>query len=161
MLNQKLSVKLSAAARAYHELRASATGESQTLLESIMNDMHTLDAKSTGLITFISLVIAALTFALSLVNQHREWATAIKAGLIFFIAIFALAAWFSLRCLEMSGPPFTNISTNTEIHVQQAVTEIATRRYNYYVSLRITRIAFLMLVPFVIIWVGVVAWDIY
>jgi hypothetical protein len=161
MLNKKLSAKLCAAARSYHELRASATGESQTLLLSIMNDMHTLDAKSTGLITFISLIIAALTFALSLVDQHREWAHGIKAGLIFFIAIFALAAWFSLRCLEMSGPPFTQSCADTEIHVQQSFAEIATRRYNYFVSLRITRAAFILLVPFVITWVSIVAWDIY
>lgn len=161
MLNQKRSAELCAAARAYHELRASASGESQMLLLSVMNDMHALDAKSTGLITFISLAIAALTFALGLVDRHMEGAAFIKAGLIFFIAGFALAAWFSLRCLEMSGPPFTQNCEDTDLFVHQAFTEIATRRYNYFVSLRITRIAFMALIPFVIMWVGVLAWDVY
>ena len=140
----------------YHEFRSNLDADTKSFFESVYQDMHTLDAKSTGLITFITLALAALTFALSLVDQNLVHATLVKSGIICFIGIFSLAAWFSLRCLDITGPPFTKVPRNPEEHKQNAATEIAARRYNYFVSLKITRGAFLMLVPLVAIWLGLI-----
>jgi hypothetical protein len=157
MFGKKSSEVLSEAARAYHELRAARAGDAQRFYNSIVEDMHTLDAKSTGLITFISLVLASLTFALSLVDSRLEYAMFIKGGLLGFIGVFALAAWFNLRCLEMSGPPFTKDNNDAETQERHILCEVAVRRYNYFISLRITRSAFALLIPFVIVWLVLVA----
>ena len=105
----------------YHEFRSKLDADTKSFFESVYQDMHTLDAKSTGLITFITLVLAALTFALGLVDQKLEHVALIKAGIIGFIGIFSLAAWFSLRCLEITGPPFTSVPRNPEEHKQHRV----------------------------------------
>lgn len=152
---------LRGATSTYYELRALRAKQDERLFDYLLSDMHTLDAKSTGLITFISLALAALTFALSLVNETMEDAQIIKTGIISFIGIFSLAAWFSLRCLEISGPPFTKIHQDLETQKEQSITEIAVRRYNYYIALRITRYAFSILFVFVFIWIGVVIRNIY
>mgnify|MGYP006303078821 CR=1 FL=1 len=161
MFNRRKSKELCEAARAYHEFRAARNDADQAFYDSVLNDMHTLDEKSTGLITFISLVLAAITFALGLVDRTMEYAFFIRGGLIFFISVFALAAWFSLRCLEMTGPPFTITSQDPDIHAEAAIEEVAARRYNYFISLRLTRAAFTMLVPFVLVWIGLLAREIY
>lgn len=157
MLNLKPSDDLYEAARAFHELRAGRAGGDRNLYESILNDMHTLDAKSTGLITFISLVLAALIFALGLVDRSANYEIFIKGGIILFIAVFSLAAWFSLRCLEMSGPPFRDNSADPLTHEKEAIAEVVLRRYNYFLALRITRNAFTLLVPFIFVWIGLIA----
>jgi hypothetical protein len=161
MLNRKSAKELQDAARVYHEKRAARAGQDRALFDSILNDMHTLDAKSTGLITFISLVLAALTFALNLVDRSLEYSNLIKGGLIFFIAIFSVGAWFSLRCLEMTGPPFTKSTDDVASNEHEAIAEVAARRFNYFLSVRITRGAFTMLVPFVFAWVGLIVREIY
>ncbi len=161
MFNMPRSKDLYEAARLFHERRAARAGDDQILFDSIRSDMHTLDAKSTGLITFISLVLAALSFALNLVDRNMGYSTLIQGGLITFIVTFALAAWFSLRCLEMIGPPFTKAKDDQVANEQEAITEVAVRRFNYFVSLRITRAAFTMLVPFILAWIGLLARDLY
>jgi hypothetical protein len=161
MLNKIRSEDLYHAARLFHEQRPARAGDDQNLFDSIRSDMHTLDAKSTGLITFISLVLAALTFALNLVDRNMDYSTLIKGGLIAFIATFSLAAWFSLRCLEMTGPPFTKPAGDPMANEQEAIAEVAVRRFNYFLSLRITRGAFTMLVPFIFAWIGLLARELY
>lgn len=161
MFNMPRSKDLYDSARLFHEQRAARAGDDQILFDSIRSDMHTLDAKSTGLITFISLVLAALTFALNLVDRNLDYSTLIKGALIAFIATFALAAWFSLRCLEMIGPPFTKATGDPMANEQEAITEVAARRFNYFLSLRITRAAFTMLVPFVFAWIGLLSRELY
>lgn len=156
MLYGKSWNELYSSTRVYYEIRAARTGDDHTFLLRLLDDMHTLDAKSTGLITFISVALAALIFALSIVDATMEHATVIKTGLVCFMGIFALAAWFSLRCLEISGPPFTDVLSDVEAQKDQSITELAVRRYNYFVALRLTRYAFAFLVLFVLFWLGLV-----
>jgi hypothetical protein len=149
------------ATRNYYERRAARAVEDEKLFSHMLDDMHILDAKSSGLITFISLALAALTFALTLVDNSMEYARAIKATLICFIGIFSIAAWFSLRCLEITGPPFSEVCKDVETEKQLALAELAARRYNYFLALRVTRYAFSALSLLVCVWLGMVAQRFY
>lgn len=145
----------------YYELRALRAAEDERLFNYMLSDMHTLDAKSTGLITFISLALAALTFALSLVSESMEYAEFLRTGLIAFIGVFSVAAWFSLRCLEITGPPFTKIHQDIQTQKELSISELAVRRYNYFLALKITRYAFSVLFVFVFVWIGAVVRQTY
>jgi hypothetical protein len=147
--------------REYHEFRSMLGADTKSFFESVFEDMHALNAKSAGLITFITLVLAALTFALGLVDHRLEHRELIRVGIIGFIAIFFLAAWFCLRCLEITGPPATEVPRDPEEHIQIAINQLAARRYNYVLSLKITRGAFTMLVPFFIVWLALVVREFY
>jgi hypothetical protein len=147
--------------RRFHEIRVSSGGSLSTVPDSVINDMHTLDSKSSALLQFISVVLAALTFSIGLVNERLEFASYIKAGLIVFIAAFALAAWVNFRCLYAMGPPFNMNFKDAAGYEQEMITELTVRRASYFASLQITRIAFLLLVPFIAIWIGMVAREVF
>jgi len=143
--------------RKYHEIRVSVGGNLTTIADSVVNDMHTLDSKSSALLQFISVVLAALTFSLGLVNERLEFANFIKGGLIAFIGAFGLAVWVNFRCLQAMGPPFKMNFSDAESYEREMITELTIRRSRYFLSLRISRTAFLFLVPFISVWIGMVA----
>ncbi len=157
MVHLKLNRNTPELERKYHEIRVSTGGNMTTIADSVLSDMHTLDSKSSALLQFISVVLAALTFSLGLVNERLEFASFIKAGVIMFIGAFGLAAWVNFRCLQAMGPPFKMHFSDTAGYEQEMVAELAIRRARYFLSLRISRIAFLLLVPFISIWIGMVA----
>ena len=51
---------------------------------------------------------------------------------------------------------FTDVLSDVEAQKDQSITELAVRRYNYFVALRLTRYAFAFLVLFVLFWLGLV-----
>lgn len=60
--------------RNYHLLRISASQSINSITDSVLHDMGVLDSKSAALLQFISVVLAALTFALGLVDATAPYA---------------------------------------------------------------------------------------
>jgi hypothetical protein len=146
--------------RMYHEIRVSSGASFTTVADSILSDMHTLDSKSAALLQFISVVLVALTFSLGLVDQRLEYASYIKGSLILFIGLFAFAAGVNFRCLQFMGPPFNMSFEDASGYENGIIIELAIRRYRYFLSLHIARLAFFLLLLLVVIWVGMVAREI-
>ncbi len=138
--------------RAYHQIRIAASQSVQTIGDSVLYDMAVLDSKSAALLQFISVVLAALTFSLSLVDRSTPYAQFIRAGILLFMALFAFSAWVDLRCLKSMGPARLVHMQSTQEYEDVILTEISARREKYLLALRITETTFLLLLPFVIFW---------
>jgi hypothetical protein len=131
--------------RAFHNVRISSSESVKTIVDSVMHDMAVLDSKSAALLQFISVVLAALTFALGLVDESAPFSHVLRGGLFLFMGVFGVAAWIDLRCLRSLGP-------SRAYHVQPGaefdnvmLTEISQRRRMYQLALRITEITFTIL----------------
>jgi hypothetical protein len=139
--------------RAYHEMRISSSQNMRTVSDSVLYDMSALDSKSSALLQFISIVLVALTFALGFVDGTVAYAHWIRTGVFFFMICFAFAAWVDLRCLR-SISPARIVSLASEIEYEDVILqEVAQRREKYLVSLRITEATFILLIPFIILWI--------
>ena len=100
-------------------------------------------------------VLVALTFALGFVDGGADYAHWIRAGVFCFMASFALAAWVDLRCLRSMSPERV-ISLNTATDYENEILhEIAQRREKYVIALRITEATFILLIPFILLWITV------
>ena len=72
-------------------------GEQEKIPESIMTSMQNIDAKVTGLLTHVSMMIAALGLIAPVVADHR-----FEEGIIVVeIAVYLLLAVGCLRCLNL------------------------------------------------------------
>ncbi len=138
--------------RAFHKIRIASSGSVQTISDSVMHDMSALDSKSAALLQFISVVLAALTFSLGLVDGDAPHAHVIRGGIFTFMGIFGFAAWVDLRCLKSLGPARIIFLQSTDEFENVMLTEISERRDRYLLSLRITETAFIMLSVFVLLW---------
>jgi hypothetical protein len=139
--------------RAYHQMRISASQNVRTIGDSVLYDMGVLDSKSSALLQFISIVLVALTFALGLVDGSAPFAHWIRVGILFFLASFSLAAWIDLRCL-WSMSPTQVVSLASEAKYEEAILqEVGQRREKYVISLRITEATFVLLIPFILVWI--------
>jgi hypothetical protein len=136
--------------RAFHHVRIATSQSVQTIVDSVLHDMAVLDSKSSALLQFISVVLAALTFALGLVDDSAPFAHHVRAGIFAFMCIFGLAAWIDLRCLRSLGPsPRIQSSADFE---NEMLSEISRRRERYKLAMRITETTFSLLALFVIVW---------
>lgn len=139
--------------RAYHQMRIAVSQNTRTISDSVLYDMSALDSKSSALLQFISIVLVALTFALGIVDDRQAYAHWIRAGVFFFMTCFAFAAWIDLRCLRSISPArVVSLASETE-YEDVILQEVAQRREKYLVSLRITEATFIMLIPFIILWI--------
>ena len=86
--------------REFHNLRIASNSGLSTLGESILHDMGMLDGKSAALLTFISVVLAALTFGLTVVEGKTILAEIVRLGFYAFMAAFALGAAINIRCVH-------------------------------------------------------------
>ena len=68
--------------RNYHLLRISASQSINSITDSVLHDMGVLDSKSAALLQFISVVLAALTFALGLVDATAPYAHYIRVAIV-------------------------------------------------------------------------------
>ncbi|WP_363349597.1 hypothetical protein [Methylocystis echinoides] len=139
--------------RAFHKIRIASSGSAQTISDSVLHDMATLDSKSAALLQFISVVLAALTFSLGLVDGGAPYAHVIRAGVFAFMGVFGFAAWADLRCLKSIGPARLIYMQSAEEFENAMLTEISERRDKYLLSLRVTEIAFMLLALFILLWV--------
>jgi hypothetical protein len=136
----------------FHKLRVAANPGMNAITESVLHDMGILDSKSAALLTFISVVIAGLIFALGLVDPTAPHARFIRGGICAFLGIFAYSAWLDLRCLYALGP--SRIPPNADLEVLEKIYifEITTRRKRYSLALYIAESTFLALMPFAFLW---------
>lgn len=125
----------------------------RTIGDSVLYDMSVLDSKSAALLQFISIILVALTFALSFVDAAAAYAHWIRAGVFFFMACFAFAAWVDLRCLWSMSPTRVVLLSSEAEYEDVILQEIAQRREKYFISLRITEATFILLIPFIVLWV--------
>jgi len=138
--------------RGYHLLRISASQNINSITDSVLHDMAVLDSKSAALLQFISVVLAALTFALGLVDSSASYAHYIHAGILIFIAFFGSAAWIDLRCLYAMGTADFTTSESVAAYEATLMDEIAKRRQHYGRALHITQTSFVLLMPFLLAW---------
>ena len=139
--------------RNYHLLRISAIQSINSITDSVLHDMGVLDSKSAALLQFISVVLAALTFALGLVDLSAPYAHYVQAAIFIYIACFSTAAWIDLRCLYSMGARDFDVRGSVEDYEAALLTEIAKRRQNYEISLSLARNGFFLLMPFLLIWI--------
>lgn len=142
----------SAFERNYHQLRISASQNINSITDSVLHDMSVLDSKSAALLQFISVVLAALTFALGLVDATAVYAHYIRAGIILYIACFGSAAWIDLRCLYAMSTSNFVMRESVPDYEATLMSEIAKRRQNYERALHIAQTSFILLMPFLLLW---------
>ena len=106
-------------------------GEQEKIPESIMTSMQNIDAKVTGLLTHVSMMIAALGLVAPVVANHR-----FEEGIIVAeIAVYLLLAVGCLRCLNLFNLPRLHGKTGSldaELHH-----EILLRRELYIFCIRV------------------------
>lgn len=151
MYNRKI-VSVSEYERGYHLLRISASQNINSITDSVLHDMAVLDSKSAALLQFISVVLAALTFALGLVDSSAPYAHYVRAAILIFIAFFGSAAWIDLRCLYAMGVADFTMSESVAAYEATLMGEIAKRRQHYERALHITQTSFVLLMPFLLAW---------
>jgi len=138
--------------RTFHEVRIASSQSVTTIVDSILHDMAVLDSKSAALLQFISVVLAALTFGLGIVDQSAAFAHILRAGIFTFMVVFGLAAWIDLGCLRSMGPSRVIHLRSHDEFESEMLLEIATRREKYLLALRITEVTFSLLAAFVTLW---------
>lgn len=143
--------------RAFHKIRIASSQSVQTISDSVLHDMAVLDSKSAALLQFISVVLAALTFSLGLIDGAAPFAHVIRAGVFLFMAAFGLAAWIDLRCLRSMGPARMIYMQSTAEFENEMLTEISQRRDKYLLALRITETTFILLALFAVLWLVLAA----
>lgn len=139
--------------RAYHQMRIASSQNMRTIGDSVLYDMAVLDSKSSALLQFISVVLVALTFALGFVDGAAPFAHWIRVDVFPFMTSFSLAAWVDLRCLNSMSPTRV-ISLASEAEYEDVILqEISQRREKYVIALRITEATFILLIPFILLWI--------
>jgi hypothetical protein len=139
--------------RGYHLLRISASQNINSIADSVLHDMAVLDSKSAALLQFISVVLAALTFGLGLVDASASYAHYIRAAILVFIACFAIAAWIDMRCLFVMSPGDFIQCGSVPDYETALLAEIAKRHQHYRRSLHLALNSFILLMPFLMIWI--------
>jgi len=115
--------------------------------------MGVLDAKSAARLTFISVVIAGLIFPLGLVDDHLRQARLLRGGIFVCMALFAYAAWIDLRCLYTLGPTAFTAKSSGDHFERISLLELTKRRNKYRFALFLCEAGFVLLVPFLALWI--------
>jgi hypothetical protein len=114
-------------------------GDQEKIPVSIMTSMQNIDAKVTGLLTHVSMMIAALGLIAPVVADHR-----LEEGIIVAeIAVYLLLAIGCLRCLNLFNLrplPGNTSGLDAELHH-----EILLRRELYILCVRATTIITIVL----------------
>lgn len=132
----------------YHSIRASSSTTIQSVTESILRDMEVLDNKSVGLLQFISILLAALTFSLGLITDEMKYHQYFRAGIELFLIAFSGAAWINLRSLNILNPGILPKFDNTDEFNQYLIREIIKRRSSYISALMIVKASMIFVVIF-------------
>ena len=133
---------------AYHSTRAHSSPSINTVTESILRDMEVLDGKSVGLLQFVSILLAALTFSLGLVSEDFKYHQFFKGGIEIFLGIFSIAAWINLRSLNILNPGRLPRFSSPSCFDQYLISEIIKRRTSYITALAIVKISMVLIVIF-------------
>lgn len=136
----------------FHELRMTSSSGFSTLGESILHDMSALDGKSSALLTFISVVLVTLIFALSAIDGKTLLDEIIRFGFYASMATFAIAGAINIRCVYSLGRddfPENATAIDYEMVILQ---EITIRRQRYTLALQIVRTGGSLLALFLLAW---------
>ncbi len=109
-------------------------GEQERIPESIMTSMQNIDAKATGLLTHVSMMIAALGLVAPVVANHG-----FEQGIIVAeIAVYLLLAVGCLRCLNLFNLPRSHEkASSVDAELRH---EILLRRELYILCVRIATV---------------------
>ena len=138
----------------YHSIRASSSTTIESVTESILRDMEVLDNKSVGLLQFISILLAALTFSLGLVMDEMKYHQYYRSGIELFLVAFSGAAWINLRSLNILNPGVLPKFDTTDEFNQYLISEIIRRRSSYISALMIVKASMVFIVLFAAVAVG-------
>jgi len=125
--------------QAYYEKLAAAEG-----IDNIWKDLRSIDAKSSGLLTHISVMFVVLGFLASDVDNFL-----LKLLLTAEFLAYIFAAMVLLRCLDMTGPPLNDLPDDSvELKAVQA-REALLRKTIYVRVLRLVYVLTALLIPIV------------
>ncbi len=112
----------------------------------IWNDLRSIDAKSSGLLTHISVMFVVLGFLAADVDNIF-----LRVLLTLEFLAYIFAAMLLLRCLDMTGPPLNDLSADpSKIRPIQA-REALLRKTIYVRVLRLVYVLTALLIPVVAI----------
>ncbi len=118
--------------------------ESAQRVDHIWQDLRSIDAKSSGLLTHISVMFVVLGFLASEVDNIF-----LQVVLTLEFIAYIFSAMVLLRCLDMTGPPLKDLPDNhTEIRQLQAA-EALLRKAVYVRVLRLVYVLTVLLIPIV------------
>lgn len=127
------------ASQGYYEKLAVAEG-----VDNIWKDLRSIDAKSSGLLTHISVMFVVLGFLASDVDNFL-----LKLLLTTEFLAYIFAAMVLLRCLDMTGPPLNDLPDDSaELKAVQA-REALLRKTIYVRVLRLVYVLTALLIPIV------------
>ena len=138
----------------YHSIRARSSTTIESVTESILRDMEVLDNKSVGLLQFISILLAALTFSLGLVTDEMKYHQYFRAAIELFLVTFSGAAWINLRSLNILNPGILPTFNNTDDFNKYLINEIIKRRSSYISALIVVKSSMVVVVIFTIAAIG-------
>ncbi len=112
--------------------------------DRIWQDLRSIDAKSSGLLTHISVMFVVLGFLAADANN-----IVLRVLLTLEFLAYIFAAMLLLRCLDMTGPPLNDLpGDSAEIRMVQA-REALLRKTVYVRVLRLVYILTALLIPIV------------
>jgi hypothetical protein len=113
-------------------------------IDQIWRDLRSIDAKSSGLLTHISVMFVVLGF---LAADANNFLLRVLLAVEFLAYIFS--AMMLLRCLDMTGPPLNDLpEDSTELRAVQAQ-EALLRKTVYVRVLRLVYVLTALLIPIV------------
>ena len=124
---------------AYYEKLKSAED-----VDHIWRDLRSIDAKSSGLLTHISVMFVVLGFLASSVDNFL-----LRLLLTVEFLAYILAAMVLLRCLDMTGPPFNDLPDDPAALREVQAREALLRKTIYVRVLRLVYVLTALLIPIV------------
>jgi len=112
--------------------------------EHFLHDMSILDAKSSALLTHVSIMLAAI--AVLLAPNEPVWKWIFTAELV----LFSLAGVLLLRCVDILGPPFRRVPADGGIEEYYRA-EVQLRRAIFQGTIRAVRFLTVCLIVIVTI----------
>ena len=124
---------------AYYEKLKSAED-----VDHIWRDLRSIDAKSSGLLTHISVMFVVLGFLASSVDNFL-----LRLLLTVEFLAYILAAMVLLRCLDMTGPPLNDLPDDPAALREVQAREALLRKTIYVRVLRLVYVLTASLIPIV------------
>ena len=124
---------------AYYEKLKSAED-----VDHIWCDLRSIDAKSSGLLTHISVMFVVLGFLASSVDNFL-----LRLLLTVEFLAYILAAMVLLRCLDMTGPPLNDLPDDPAALREVQAREALLRKTIYVRVLRLVYVLTALLIPIV------------